>query len=122
MRVDEQTLSAMDACVVLSTFGREEDAVRVARALLDARLVACVNLLPGTRSLYRWQGAIEDATEVLAVMKTRRERLPELEATFAALHPYQVPEFLVLSVAAGAAPYLAWLATETGRSTGATSG
>jgi periplasmic divalent cation tolerance protein len=107
-------MSASDACVVLSAFGREEDAVRVGRALLEARLVACVNLLPGTRSLYRWQGAIEDAAEVLAVMKTRRERLPELKAALAALHPYEVPEFLVLSVAAGAADYLAWLATETG--------
>jgi periplasmic divalent cation tolerance protein len=107
-------MPASDACVVLSTFGREEDAVRVSRALLEARLVACVNLLPRVRSLYRWQGAIEDASEVLAVMKTRRERLPELEAALIELHPYEVPELLVLAVASGAASYLEWLATETG--------
>ena len=88
--------------------------MRVGRVLLESRLVACVNLLPGTRSLYRWQDRIEDAAEVLVLMKTRRERLPELEVALAAMHPYEVPEILVLPVAAGAANYLTWLATETG--------
>ena len=114
MPIDHERLSTSDACVVLSTFGREEDALRVARALLDARLVACVNLLPGVKSLYRWQGAIEEAAEVLAVMKTRWERLPELEAAMAAMHPYEVPELVVLSVPVGATSYLAWLISETG--------
>jgi periplasmic divalent cation tolerance protein len=101
-------------CVVLTTFGSVDDAARVARALLARRLVACVNLLPGVQSLYWWQGAIEEASEVLAVMKTRPERLHELEAAIGELHPYAVPELLALPVTRGAAPYLQWVVAETG--------
>lgn len=101
-----------DASVVLSTFATEEEAAGVGRALLERRLVACVNLVRGVRSLYRWQGRIEDQTEVLAVMKTRRDRLPELLAALPTLHPYQVPEILALHVAGGGASYLNWLAHE----------
>ena len=106
--------SSQEVCVVLTTFGSVDDAARVARALLEQRLVACVNLLPGVQSLYRWQGAIEEASEVLAVMKTRPERLEELEAAIGALHPYAVPELLALPVARGAPPYLQWVVAETG--------
>lgn len=101
-----------DVCVVLSTFANEEDAARAGRALVERRLVACVNLVPGVRSIYRWQGRVEDAPEILAVMKTRRDRLPELLAALPALHPYQVPEILALPVVAGGASYLAWVASE----------
>ncbi len=100
--------------MVLTTFGSVDDAARVARALLEQRLVACVNLLPSVQSLYWWQGAIEEASEVLAVMKTRPERLPELEAAIGALHPYANPELLALAVTRGAPPYLQWVVAETG--------
>jgi periplasmic divalent cation tolerance protein len=102
-----------EAAVVLSTFTTEEEAAGVGRALLERRLVACVNLVRAVRSLYRWQGQIEDQTEVLAVMKTRRDRLPELLAVLPTLHPYQVPEILALKVAGGGASYLNWLGQES---------
>jgi periplasmic divalent cation tolerance protein len=102
----------VEACIVLSTFASAEDAARTARSLVERRLVACVNLVPGVRSIYRWQGEIEDGAEVMAIMKTRRDRVRELLAALPALHPYEVPEVLVLPVAAGAGSYLDWLARE----------
>ena len=105
-------MAGEDVCVVLSTFGNAEDAARTGRALVERRLVACVNLVPGVRSIYRWQGRIEDEPEILVVMKTRRDRLPELLAALPALHPYAVPEILALPVEAGGAAYLAWVASE----------
>jgi periplasmic divalent cation tolerance protein len=99
-------------CVVLSTFDSEEDAVRVGRTLVERRLVACVNVTGGVRSIYWWEGKVDDAAEVLAVMKTRRDRLPELLPELAALHPYDVPEILVLPVVTGDAGYLEWVERE----------
>jgi uncharacterized protein involved in tolerance to divalent cations len=78
--MEEASMEGEDVCVVLSTFANEEDAARAGRALVERRLVACVNLVPGVRSIYRWQGRVEDEPEILAVMKTRRDRLPELLA------------------------------------------
>lgn len=101
-----------NACVVLTTFASEEDAARVGHALVERRLVACVNLVRGIRSIYRWQGRIEDEAEVFAVMKTRRDRLPELLAALPDLHPYEVPEILALAVAGGGSSYLDWLERE----------
>jgi periplasmic divalent cation tolerance protein len=108
----QEGIEGRDASVVLSTFATEEEAARVGRTLLERRLVACVNLVRGVRSLYRWEGRIADETEVLAVMKTRRDRLPELLAALPALHPYQVPEILALQVTDGGASYLDWVANE----------
>jgi periplasmic divalent cation tolerance protein len=98
--------------VVLSTFSDGDTAARIARTLVDERLAACVNLVPTVRSVYRWQGAICDEPEALAIIKTTGERYAALAARLAELHPYQVPEILALPVAAGHAPYLAWLAGE----------
>jgi periplasmic divalent cation tolerance protein len=100
------------ALVVLSTFPDADAAARVARALVEARLAACVNLVPTVRSIYRWQGAISDDAEVLAVIKTTAERYPALAAKIAELHPYQVPEIVALPLADGHPPYLAWLAAQ----------
>nr|HEX4318905.1 divalent-cation tolerance protein CutA [Kofleriaceae bacterium] len=100
---------ADEAMVVLSTFPSESVAAEVARALVEERLCACVNVVGGVRSIYRWQGAVDDAAEVLAVIKTTRARLDALIARLAALHPYEVPEAIALPVAGGHAPYLAWL-------------
>lgn len=98
--------------VVLSTFSDGDTAARIARLLVDERLAACVNLVPTVRSVYRWQGAICDEPEALAIIKTTSERYAALAARLAELHPYQLPEILALPISAGHAPYLAWLAGE----------
>lgn len=103
----------MPFVVVFSTFPGPEQAAEVARVLVDERLCACVNVVPAVRSIYRWQGAVHDDAEALAIFKTTTERLPALRDRLAALHPYEVPEILALPVADGHAPYLAWLAAET---------
>jgi len=105
-----------DAVVVLTTLGSEDDAARLIRVLLDRRLVACGTMLPGARSLYRWERRIADETEVMVLLKTRSACLDALEQAFEELHPYKLPELLVLPVAAGLARYLAWITDETGLS------
>ena len=100
------------ALVVLSTFGDADTAARVARTLVEESLVACVNIIPTVRSIYRWQGAISDDPEALAIIKTTTDRYPALAARIAELHPYQVPKILALPIAAGHPPYLAWLTGE----------
>ncbi|HEY3807918.1 MAG TPA: divalent-cation tolerance protein CutA [Kofleriaceae bacterium] len=100
----------MAVIVVFSTFPDAEVAASIARTLVDEQLCACVNLVPAIRSIYRWQDATCDETEVLGVIKTTDDRLGALEARLVALHPYDVPEVIALPVAGGHAPYLAWVA------------
>jgi periplasmic divalent cation tolerance protein len=95
--------------LVFSTFANEEDAARVVRALVEERLIACGNLLPGARSLYRWQGAVADEREVVAIMKTRKQDWAALLSRLHELHPYGTPECIAVRIAAGAPRYLAWL-------------
>lgn len=102
-----------EALVVLCACPDESVADRIARDVVNARLAACVNRLPGVRSIYRWKGVLQDEPEVLLAIKTVRSRYEELEMRLKALHPYEVPEIIALPVLAGAAPYLAWLAAET---------
>ncbi|HEU4988701.1 MAG: divalent-cation tolerance protein CutA [Gemmatimonadota bacterium] len=102
-----------DAIVVLTTVASEDEGVRLVRALLERRLIACGNLVPGARSLYRWQGKIADEREVVVILKTRSARLETLQAAFGELHPYKVPELLALPVAAGLPKYLDWISGET---------
>ena len=99
--------------VVLSTFPNPDKAAEIARALVDERLAACVNIVPAIRSIYRWQGAVSDDTETLAVIKTTRERYADLAARLRALHPYEVPEILALDVEAGHPAYVAWVEEQT---------
>jgi len=98
-----------DAFVVFSTFASEEDAARVARVLIEERLIACANLLPGARSLYRWEGAVADAREVVVLMKTRKQDWAALLSRLHELHPYSTPELIAVRVAAGAPAYMEWL-------------
>ncbi len=98
--------------VVISTAPDPETGTRIARALVEERLAACVNVVPGVRSIYRWQGAIEEGQEVLLVIKTQAERVAPLAERLRALHPYEVPELLALPVDAGLASYLQWVAGE----------
>ncbi|HVA56310.1 MAG: divalent-cation tolerance protein CutA [Gemmatimonadaceae bacterium] len=102
-----------DAIVVLTTVASDDEAVRLVRALLERRLIACGTLVPGARSLYRWQGKIADEREVLVLLKTRSARLETLQVAFGELHPYKVPELLALPVSAGLAKYLEWISGET---------
>jgi periplasmic divalent cation tolerance protein len=99
--------------IVLTTAPDRETATAIARALVERALVACANLLPGARSIYRWEGRIEESDEVLLVLKTTEERIGELERALAELHPYEVPEFVVLEPSHVGAKYLAWLVLET---------
>jgi len=85
----------------------------MAQALVEERLAACVNLVGGVQSIYRWQGAVEESEEVLCLVKTRRELLPALTARVRAVHPYDVPEILAFEVAEGSPAYLAWLEEST---------
>jgi len=103
----------MAVIVVFSTFPSEDKAAEVARTLVSAQLAACVNLVPAVRSIYRWHGEICDERETLAIVKTTRERFEALRERLIALHPYEVPEVIALSVDGGHAPYLAWVAGET---------
>lgn len=99
-----------DALVVLVTAPSAEKAAEIARAVVEERLAACGNVLPGVRSIYRWQGAVQEDAEVLLLLKTRRERFPALRDRILALHPYEVPEVIALPVDAGSQPYLDWIA------------
>lgn len=99
-----------DARVVLSTVPNEQVAEQIARTLLAEHLVACVNIVPGVRSLYRWQGRIEDDRELLLIIKTTAAHYPQLEARLRELHPYEVCEVLCLEVDQGSPAYLQWMA------------
>jgi periplasmic divalent cation tolerance protein len=101
----------MGVIVVFSTFPTEDKAAEVARTLVSEGLCACANLVPPVRSIYRWQGQICDEREVLAVIKTTRERFDALRERLVALHPYEVPEVIALPVEAGHPPYLDWVAS-----------
>ena len=98
-----------DKIVVLTTCAEESDAERMARALVDARLAACVNVVPGVRSFYHWKGKTESTEEYLLIVKTSRDLFGALRTEMEKLHPYELPELLALPVIAGAEDYLSWL-------------
>ncbi len=102
-----------DVRVAFATAPDEAVALRIARALVEERLAACANLVPGVRSIYRFRGVVEDEREVLLVIKTCADRIEALAERLRALHPYEVPELVVLPTAGGLAPYLDWVRVET---------
>lgn len=102
------------AAIVLTTIGAETDANVLARTLVEERLAACVNVLPPMSSTYRWKGAIEHEREQQLIIKTAAGRVAALEIRLRELHPYEVPEFLVLPVSGGSAAYLQWVQESTG--------
>ncbi len=100
--------------LVLCTAPAEGDvAATLARGLVDQRLAACVNVVPGLRSFYRWEGAVQDDAEVQLLVKTRRSRFEALAAWLDENHPYSVPEILALPIADGSEAYLSWLVAQT---------
>jgi periplasmic divalent cation tolerance protein len=107
-------LMADQYVVVLTTLPADADASALARALVEARLAACVNILPPMTSVYRWRDGIEEDTERQIVIKTTRARLPNLWERLRALHPYDVPEFVALPILDGSEAYLGWISESTG--------
>ncbi len=107
-------MAACTARIVLTTLADPAEAERLARTLVEERLVACATLLPRAESVYRWQGAVEQTAETLMMMKTDAGHVAALEARLHALHSYETPEFLVLAVESGSAAYLGWLAASLG--------
>ena len=103
----------MSALIVFCTCPDEAVADRIALSLVEQRLAACVNRLPGVISTYRWQGAVQRDTEVLLVIKTVRDRFDGLRDRILALHPYELPEIVAVDIALGSASYLAWIESET---------
>ena len=101
------------AVIVLTTFPSDGDVAALAHTLVSERLAACVNVLPQMESTYRWQGAVETASERQLIIKTEWSRIESLKQRLSALHPYDVPELLVLAVADGGESYLRWIAEAT---------
>ncbi len=101
-------MSAPEALIIFSTCPPAA-APAIARTLVEEKLAACVNVLAGVHSVYRWQGRIEDAAETLLIIKTTTDHYDELEHRLRALHPYDVPEILAVPVARGYPPYVDWL-------------
>ncbi len=99
--------------VVFCTFPNSDSAASIARTLVAERLVACVNVLPAVRSVYRWQGEICEEAEVLAILKTREARYPAFETRLSELHPYDTPEIVGLSADDCLPDYLSWVVKET---------
>jgi periplasmic divalent cation tolerance protein len=99
-----------NACVVVTALNDSERSRTLAREMIEMRLAACVQVLDGAQSFYRWQGAVEGATESILWIKTSADRVSELRDWLLAHHPYELPEFLVLPVLGGSAAYLRWLA------------
>ena len=95
--------------VALTTLADEDAGAELARSLIERRLVACVNIVPGARSLYRWKGEIEDEPEVLLFMKTRADRFEALAAAIDEIHPYEEPELIALGIETGSAGYLRFI-------------
>jgi len=103
-----------DKIVVLSTCATQEEAAKLARALVESRVAACVTILPGARSVYRWQGAIESAAECLLIIKSSQPLFEPLRTVLEKAHAYDVPELLAMPVIAGSPKYMNWLEGQLG--------
>lgn len=101
-----------DKIVVLSTCSSPREAERIAREVVEKKLAACVNIVTGMRSVYRWQGAIQEEGEVLLLIKSSRALFNDLRAQIEKMHSYEVPEIIATPIVDGAAPYLQWLDRE----------
>lgn len=103
----------MDTLLILTNCPDEESANAIALAVVEAQLAACVNILPRVQSVYRWQGAVESASEIPLLIKSTAKNYPALEAAIRARHPYDIPEIIALPISQGLPAYLNWVAAET---------
>lgn len=103
----------MGTILVISTLPDREHAEKMAHFLIEQQLAACVNILPGATSVYRWQSKVESANETILLIKTTMARYPALEAAIKNQHPYELPEIIAVPISAGLPAYLEWVATET---------
>jgi len=103
----------MSAVIIITNAPDRDVAEKIARALVDRKLAACVNILARCSSVYRWQGNVETATEVPVLIKTRAEIYAEVEAAIKSLHPYELPEIVAVPVAHGSNEYLDWINAAT---------
>ena len=103
----------MDTLLVMTNLPDRESASKLAHALLEQRLAACINILSPCRSVYRWKGAVEDAEEYPVLIKTTRSRYPALEVAIRAEHPYELPEIIAVHLSAGLPAYFEWVDAET---------
>ena len=102
------------AVIVLTTVGADADAEGLARILVEQRLAACVNVVAGVTSIYRWKESVEQDDEQMLLIKTRTDLLDALQARLRELHPYELPEFVVIAVSGGSEAYLSWLCGSVG--------
>jgi len=109
-----QEITQTDEVAVFITAPTEDMAADIARALVEARLAACANIVKGIRSIYTWQGKVQDDREVLMIVKTRRDLFNALLSKVKELHSYEVPEIIAIPIAAGSEDYLKWLRESTG--------
>ncbi len=102
-----------DFVIVFVTVASENEALKIARHVVENKLAACTNIVPGLRSIYRWKGEICDDRELLCIMKTKMSLFDELKKAVKKIHSYEVAEIIAVPLANGAEDYLAWLAEET---------
>mgnify|MGYP001569025732 CR=1 FL=1 len=102
-----------DYIIVFVTASKEEEAVKIANSIVDAKLAGCVNIVKNIRSIYRWQGKTEDENEVLMIIKTKKNLFQNLKKSIKELHSYSVPEIIALPITEGSEDYLKWLDEET---------
>lgn len=108
-KVQRNPRNMTNSVVVLCTFGSREDARRIGSAVVEARLAACVNILPAVESIYRWKGEIEGAEETMTLMKTSEESFPALRDRIKQMHSYETPEIVALPIVSGLEDYLGWI-------------
>lgn len=108
-----QSKSEAEAVVAFSTIDSEKEAKRIANALVEAKLAACVNIIPKVTSIYEWKKEICEETELLLVIKTSQARVEELKAALEELHPYDVPELIICPIIDGLPDYLSWVMKNT---------
>lgn len=100
--------------IILNTYPDQEQAKQMANTLVDEGLAACVNIVPGLTSIYKWQGKRESGTEVLLIIKTRREHYEQIESRIKSMHPYELPEIISVPIENGLKAYLDWIDNSTG--------
>lgn len=114
MQTAPMIVPAQDVRLVMTTAGSREEAERIAHVLVEERVAACVNLVPGLTSIYRWKDAVETTDEILLLIKTTAENVEKVAAALGRIHSYELPEFLVLGPESGSQTYLEWIRETTG--------